>query len=155
MAARLAALPGVAAVHTRVVKDVTLDVPGLPEPATGRLVSVPVPRRPILNDLVVRRGGWPGAPGEVLVSEAAAMLLGEQALLTLAALPLGFAAGRLLCLLITLRFSSELFRIPLVIQRSTYLFAAAVVVLAAAASSALVRLRIDRLDLVEALKARE
>lgn len=87
--------------------------------------------------------------------EAAAMLLGEQALLTLAALPLGFAAGRLLCLLITLRFSSELFRIPLVIQRSTYLFAAAVVVLAAAASSALVRLRIDRLDLVEALKARE
>ncbi|HEU0302464.1 MAG TPA: FtsX-like permease family protein [Longimicrobium sp.] len=87
--------------------------------------------------------------------EVAAMLLGEQAALTVAALPLGFAAGRLLCLLITLRFSSELFRIPLVVRRSTYLFAAVVVIAAAAASAALVRLRIDRLDLVESLKARE
>jgi putative ABC transport system permease protein len=87
--------------------------------------------------------------------EVAAMLLGEQALLTLAALPAGFLAGRLLCLLITLRFSSEMFRIPLVVRRSTYLFAALVVVVAAAASSALVRRRIDRLDLVESLKVRE
>lgn len=87
--------------------------------------------------------------------EVAAMLLGEQALLTLAAIPLGFLAGRLLCVLITLRFSSELFRIPLVIDRSTYVFAAAVVILAAAASAALVRRRIDRLDLVEVLKTRE
>ncbi|HEU4457105.1 MAG TPA: ABC transporter permease [Longimicrobium sp.] len=87
--------------------------------------------------------------------EVAAMLLGEQAALTLAAIPLGFLFGRLLCMLITLRFSSGLFRIPLVIDRSTYLFAAIVVALAAAASSALVRRRIDRLDLVEVLKTRE
>ena len=40
-AARIAAIPGVAAVETRVVVDVTLDVPGLAEPATGRLVSIP------------------------------------------------------------------------------------------------------------------
>src|SRR5512147_1810503 len=37
LAARIAAIPGVANVRTRVVFDVVLDVPGLAEPATGRL----------------------------------------------------------------------------------------------------------------------
>ena len=41
LSARIAAIPGVEAVQTRVVADVTLDVPGLAEPATGRLISVP------------------------------------------------------------------------------------------------------------------
>lgn len=69
---RLAAVPGVAEVDTRVVTEVTLDVPGLAEPATGRLVSIPVGRRPILNDLYLRRGRWPesGRRNEVLVSDA-------------------------------------------------------------------------------------
>jgi putative ABC transport system permease protein len=68
---RIAALPGVAAVSTRVVADVTLDVPGMVEPATGRLVSIPERGRPILNDVYVRRGRWidPARPDEVLVSE--------------------------------------------------------------------------------------
>ena len=39
--ARLAAIDGVEVVATRVVADVTLDVPGLDEPATGRLISFP------------------------------------------------------------------------------------------------------------------
>lgn len=71
VAARLRELPGVAAVQTRIVAEVVLDVPGLPEPATGRLVSIPERRVPILNDLHLRRGRWvePGAPGEVIVSE--------------------------------------------------------------------------------------
>jgi putative ABC transport system permease protein len=62
----------VAAVHTRVVFEVTLDVPGLREPATGRLVSIPERRVPILNDLHLRSGRWiePGRREEVLVSEA-------------------------------------------------------------------------------------
>ena len=70
--AKLAAIPGVAAVDTRVVAAVTLDVPGLAEPATGRLVSVPERRLPILNDLHLRRGRWldPGRRDEVIISEA-------------------------------------------------------------------------------------
>ncbi len=69
---RLAALPGVAAVESRVVADVTLDVPGLPEPATARLISVPARGRPALNDLYLRRGRWleAGARAEALISEA-------------------------------------------------------------------------------------
>lgn len=68
----LAAIPGVAAVRTRVVKDVTLDLPGLDEPGTGRLVAIPEHQVPMLNDLVLRRGRWvlPGHADEVLVSEA-------------------------------------------------------------------------------------
>ena len=53
---RIAALPGVDAVSTRVVADVTLDVPEMAEPATGRLVSIPERNRPALNDVYVRRG---------------------------------------------------------------------------------------------------
>jgi len=70
--ARIAAIPGVAAVETRIVAEVTLDVPGLSEPATGRLLSIPERRVPILNDLHLRRGRWiePGRRDEVLVSEA-------------------------------------------------------------------------------------
>lgn len=72
LAARLARIPGVAAVQPRIVFDVTLDVPGLAEPATGRLQSIPERRVPILNDLHLRRGRWvePGRRDEVIVSEA-------------------------------------------------------------------------------------
>ncbi|MDP1571090.1 MAG: ABC transporter permease [Vicinamibacterales bacterium] len=72
LAARLAAIPEVAAVETRVVVDVTLDVPGFTEPASGRLLSLPAAGRPILNDVVLRRGRWidPARPDEVLASEA-------------------------------------------------------------------------------------
>lgn len=64
-------IPGVTGVRTRVVEEVILDVPGLSEPATGRLVSIPEERVPVLNDLHLRAGRWIGArPGEVLVSEA-------------------------------------------------------------------------------------
>src|SRR5512147_76282 len=38
---QLAALPGVAQVMTRVVKDVRLDIRGLDRPATGRLIALP------------------------------------------------------------------------------------------------------------------
>ena len=69
---RLAAIAGVAAAEPRIVFDVTLDVPGLEEPATGRIQSIPERRVPILNDLHLRRGRWvePGRRDEVLVSEA-------------------------------------------------------------------------------------
>ncbi|HEY6552832.1 MAG TPA: ABC transporter permease [Vicinamibacteria bacterium] len=72
---RLREIPGVAAAHTRVVVDVTLDVPGVTEPIKGRLISVPADRRPPLNDLYLRRGRWiePGQGDEVLLNEAFAL----------------------------------------------------------------------------------
>ncbi len=72
---RIVAIPGVSRIELRVVADVTLDIDGLAEPATGRLISVPVPRRPMLNDLYLRRGRYltPGRPDEVLVSESFAL----------------------------------------------------------------------------------
>ena len=59
-------------VEARVVANVTLDLEGMVEPATGRLVSIPAARRPRVNDLFVRRGRWiePGRSDEVLASEA-------------------------------------------------------------------------------------
>lgn len=68
----IASLPGVAQVRTRVVMDVTLDVPGLAEPATGRLVSIPATQQPMLNDLHLVRGRWvdPARSEEVIASEA-------------------------------------------------------------------------------------
>jgi putative ABC transport system permease protein len=65
------AIPGVSIVNTRVVADVTLDVPGLEEPATGRLISVPARERPALNDVFLRDGRWPdpGRPDEVMAIE--------------------------------------------------------------------------------------
>lgn len=70
VAAEIAALPEVAAAEPRIVFDVLLDVPGLPEPATGRLVSIPRDRQPALNALHLRRGRWIAGRNEVLVSEA-------------------------------------------------------------------------------------
>jgi putative ABC transport system permease protein len=69
---RVAAIPGVGVAEARVVREVTLDVPGLVEPATGRVVSIPEAGRPLLNDLHLRRGRWPagGQRDEVLVSDA-------------------------------------------------------------------------------------
>jgi putative ABC transport system permease protein len=77
---RIAALPGVETVVTRVVADVTLDVPGMVEPATGRLVSIPASGRPALNDLVLTTGQWIDLtrPDEVIVSEPFAEAHGLQ-----------------------------------------------------------------------------
>ncbi|HXF48386.1 MAG TPA: FtsX-like permease family protein [Verrucomicrobiae bacterium] len=72
LAERIARIPGVAQVQTRIVMEVNLDVPGLEQPATGRMVSIPEKRVPMLNDLHLRAGRYiePGRRGEVLASEA-------------------------------------------------------------------------------------
>jgi putative ABC transport system permease protein len=72
LAANITKIPGVAAVQTRIVVEVTLDVPGLNEPALGRLISIPERPVPMLNDLCIRRGRYlePGRRDEVLVSES-------------------------------------------------------------------------------------
>jgi len=67
----LAALPDVSVVEPRVVSTVTLDLPAFQEPASARLVSIPVNRRPLVNDLFLRRGRWieAGRSDEVIASE--------------------------------------------------------------------------------------
>lgn len=72
LARELESIPGVAAVRTRIVFEVTLDVPGLREPATARLVSIPEREGPILNGVALREGRWlePGRRDEVILSEA-------------------------------------------------------------------------------------
>jgi putative ABC transport system permease protein len=64
-------LPMVARMQTRIVADVTLDVPRLPEPAVGRLVSLPDYGEPNLNAVYLRAGRMPelGRAGEVLANE--------------------------------------------------------------------------------------
>jgi len=71
VAGEIAAIPNVSAVETRVLANVTLDLEGLDEPASGRLVSVPAHRRPLVNDIFLRRGRWieRGRADEVLASE--------------------------------------------------------------------------------------
>ena len=72
--------PGVAQVQTRLVVEVTVDVPGLAEPAMAKLVSVPGTHRPVLNDVQLVRGRYldAGASDQVLVSEAFALANGLQ-----------------------------------------------------------------------------
>jgi putative ABC transport system permease protein len=81
--------------------------------------------------------------------------LGEFAILTLLALPLGCLLGYGMAWLFTLAFDTDIFRLPLVVERSTYGFAVLVVALAAMVSGLVVRRRIDRLNLIEVLKTRE
>ncbi len=72
LADRIAQIPGVAAVQTRIVVDVTLDIQGLAEPAVGRLISVSADAPLMLNALHLRDGRQvqAGRPEEVLASEA-------------------------------------------------------------------------------------
>ncbi|MDA0367281.1 MAG: ABC transporter permease [Proteobacteria bacterium] len=88
-------------------------------------------------------------------AEVSRVLLGESAVLTLVALPVGCAIGYLLSWALTLAISNELFRMPLVVDRSTYGVSILFVVAASAISGLIVRRRIDRLDLIAVLKTRE
>ncbi|RLT92812.1 ABC transporter permease [Ketobacter sp.] len=87
--------------------------------------------------------------------EISYILLGELALLTLVALPVGLAFGRGLCGYIAWTVNNDMYRVPLIVEPSTYAFAALCVLLAAGASGLLVRQRLDKLDLIEVLKTKE
>lgn len=87
--------------------------------------------------------------------EVTAMLLGEQAILTALAVPVGLALAYALCWLIAVRFESELYRIPVVVAPRTYFLGAVLVTVSAALSALVVRKRIAQLDLVAVLKTRE
>lgn len=87
--------------------------------------------------------------------EVAWILIGELLLLTLLAIPLGWAIGSGLAWLLNQALSMDLLRIPFVIAPQAYGFAAAGVLLASALSVLLVMRRLYRLDMVSALKAVE
>ena len=87
--------------------------------------------------------------------EAAFVLLGELASVTLIALPLGGVMGYYLSFGIAAGFSTELYQIPVVFDPESFGFAALFVVGAATLSGWLVKRDIDRADLVSALKTRE
>jgi putative ABC transport system permease protein len=87
--------------------------------------------------------------------EIAYILLGELALLTAAAIPLGFIIGRILTAYIVAGTESDLYRVPLVIGRNVYAFAATTVAVSALLSSLIVARRLAHLDLITVLKTRE
>jgi putative ABC transport system permease protein len=88
-------------------------------------------------------------------AEVSGLLLGELAIVIAIALPLGMALGWALTNLITDLLKSDQFFFPAVIRARTYAWAALCVMAAGGASALVVRRRIDRLDMVAALKTRD
>ena len=88
-------------------------------------------------------------------AEVSGLLLGEMAIGIAIALPLGMALGYGLVHLIAGLLKSDQFLFPVVIQPPTYAWAGIAVLISGVASALVVRRRIDKLDMVAALKTRE
>ncbi len=71
LARRIAEIPGVQTVETRITKFATLDLEHFAEPAIGRLISIPERGEPALNKLALREGRLvaPGRENEIVLSE--------------------------------------------------------------------------------------
>ena len=87
--------------------------------------------------------------------EVEAILLGELGTLVAIAIPLGFAAGIGLCWVMSAGFQSDLFRVPVRLEPSTYAMAALTMLGSTLLSALLLRRRIKHLDLIGVLKTRE
>ncbi|MCR9292481.1 MAG: FtsX-like permease family protein [bacterium] len=87
--------------------------------------------------------------------EVSTILLGEIGLFTLVALPLGCLLGYLLAWAMVLGLATENYRIPLVVNNTTFAFACTIVLAATFVSGVIVQRRIRKLDLVSALKTRD
>ncbi|WP_046078183.1 ABC transporter permease [Halomonas sp. HG01] len=87
--------------------------------------------------------------------EISYILLGEAGLLTWLAMPLGCLLGFALAWYLSSAFATELFRVPLVIHPATYAWAVLIALASAGVCAAVVRRRLDRLDLIAVLKTRE
>ena len=87
--------------------------------------------------------------------EVAYILLGEVSLLVVLALPLGCVVGLGLVGMMSSAFETELYRVPPIIEPSTYGVAMVVLLIATLGAALIVRRRLDRLDMVAVLKARE
>ena len=87
--------------------------------------------------------------------EVAYVLLVELAVPTLLALPLGALLGHALAAFIAASLATDLYRVPLVVDRSTYGWAAVVILTSAFLSALAVWARVRRLNLIAVLKTRE
>ena len=87
--------------------------------------------------------------------EVATLLFGEQAVITVAAIPVGWVIGYGLASLLVTSLNSETYRIPLVVSGQTYMWTAVITLVSAAASGLLVRRRLNSMDLIAVLKTRE
>jgi putative ABC transport system permease protein len=87
--------------------------------------------------------------------EVSSILLGELAILTLLALPMGFLIGEGLCFWMASAMQTELYRIPFVFNPETLGLSSIIIICAAILSGLIVRRRIDHLNLVSALKVSE
>ena len=69
--APLAAMPEVAELRPRIQHAVTVDLPGVIEPISGQVYSLPVQRRPVIDDIVIRQGSYftDRRDNEVIVNE--------------------------------------------------------------------------------------
>jgi putative ABC transport system permease protein len=88
-------------------------------------------------------------------AEVSRLLLGEITAELLIALPIGLWLGYWAVRLLVDLHETEMFKVPAIIEPRSYALATLGVVAAAALSALIVRRRIDRLDLVAVLKARE
>jgi putative ABC transport system permease protein len=87
--------------------------------------------------------------------EIAYILLGELAVLTLAAIPVGMLLGVGLVGILVLAFTNDLYRLPLLLTPSNYALGASVVIVSALLSGWILWHKLGRLDLVAVLKTRE
>jgi putative ABC transport system permease protein len=87
--------------------------------------------------------------------EISYILLGEVALLAIAGLPIGCGVGAVISWFMATQFETELYRVPLVLEHTTFGMAVAIAIVSVAISAAIVRQRLDRLDLIAVLKTRE
>ena len=88
-------------------------------------------------------------------SEVGLVLLGELALLVVVSVPFGCLIGYGMAQLMTAMFSSDLFRLPFAPSRASYGWSVVVVLLAAMGTAMVVARRVQRLDMVRVLKARD
>ena len=83
------------------------------------------------------------------------VLLGELAVQTLIALPVGVLLGYGLALAMSPMLTTDMYRFPFVITDNTYGISVGVVLMSAVACAVVIRRRVYRLDLVSVLKTRE
>jgi putative ABC transport system permease protein len=88
-------------------------------------------------------------------AEVSYILMGETLLLVLIAQPLGWAIGTLLAWAMSTAFTSDLYAIPVVLNRDTFAYASLVALAAAIGSVLVVRRRLDTMNLVTVMKTRE
>jgi putative ABC transport system permease protein len=87
--------------------------------------------------------------------ETAGVLLGEFAILSICAVPVGWAIGWGLAAFMVSSFATEMFRIPFVINVSTYAIASLLGLAGAIVSGYFVARRITKFDLISVLKTRD